>query len=417
LQAKADNGVGKSRNDYHERSNQMQNDSKTIIAAAMMSPGLIGVVTLMLSPKLAVGVLPMLLLFPAAIFLGLRQMRAIEKEERKNDEADNNRQQDGEVLRYLNELGSIDEGLTLIWQKQITTCIQQSEQAIGELTGRFTSIVQKLEVANSMSLQQSGQGQGFDVIEFIGNCEEALRCVLETMKTTMENRDSLLREVHSLLGYIDELKDMASSVSKIAGQTNLLALNAAIEAARAGEMGRGFSIVADEVRALSSKSGDTGELINKTVRVISDAITTTFKNAEQIVKGDDLGASKSSARINEVLEQFRTVADSMERSAGILRTCNNEIQHDVANSIVHFQFQDRISQILSHVQSNIAELPIELKQHQSVYTKTGSLPAADWSKLAKSLERSYATREEEINHKGTSKTHASKNESAAVTFF
>lgn len=387
------------------------------IVLLMMTPALAGVVTLIVAPGLMAGVLPLMVLFPVAILLGVKSIRDRFQQQADALSAAGHNQRDAEVSRYLGELGAIDDELTVIWQKQIDTCIRQSEQAISDLTTRFNSIVEKLEVANSLSQQQSANGQGFDVIEFISNCEEALRCVLETLRTTMGNRDSLLREVHGLLAYIDELKGMASSVSKIAAQTNLLALNAAIEAARAGEMGRGFSIVADEVRALSSKSGETGEMINKTVRVISEAITKTFRNAEEIVKGDDQGASDSREKINNVLDQFRQVADNMERSAEILRTCNKEIQFDVASSIVHFQFQDRISQILTHVQSNISELPREIKRHGTSYSVSGTLPAVEWSTLARSLESSYATREEEINHKGSSVTHASMNESAAVTFF
>lgn len=392
----------------------INSNAKEIVA--MLSPTLVGIVTIIIAPQMLVGVLPLIVLFPLAILLGVKTMQAGVQQQLDQSGASGDLQ-GPDISRYLAELGSIDDELTVIWQKQIDTCIHQSEQAISDLTSRFNSIVEKLEVANSLSQQQSAHGQSFDVIDFISSCEDALRCVLETLKTTMENRDSLLREVHGLLAYIDELKGMASSVSKIAAQTNLLALNAAIEAARAGEMGRGFSIVADEVRALSSKSGETGEMINKTVRVISEAITKTFRNAEEIVKDDDQGASDSRAKINDVLDQFRQVADSMERSAEILRTCNKEIQFDVASSIVHFQFQDRISQILSHVQSNISELPQEIRRHGESYSASGTLPTVEWASLARSLESSYATREEEINHKGSSVTHASTNESAAVTFF
>lgn len=395
----------------------MLTESNTKTVFVMMAPCIVGIVTIIIAPQMLAGVLPLLVLFPAAIIFGVRSLQSGMQQQTELATTLGDNRHDPDVARYLTELGTIDEELTAIWQKQIDTCISQSEQAISDLTSRFNSIVEKLEVANSLSQQQSVQGQSFDVIDFISSCEDALRCVLETLKTTMENRDSLLREVHGLLAYIDELKGMASSVSKIAAQTNLLALNAAIEAARAGEMGRGFSIVADEVRALSSKSGETGELINKTVRVISEAITKTFRNAEEIVKGDDQGASDSRSKINEVLDQFRRVADSMERSSEILRTCNKEIQFDVASSIVHFQFQDRISQILSHVQSNIAELPHEIRRHGANYSASGTLPSVEWGSLARSLESSYATREEEINHKGSSVTHASGNESAAVTFF
>ncbi len=322
-----------------------------------------------------------------------------------------------EVAAYLSSLSGVEGEVTTIWMKQIETCRQQSEEAISDLTHRFNSIVGKLAMANSLSEGRDSNGARTDTIEFINSSEAVLKAILETMNATIRSRDSLLSEFHGLLKHIAELKEMATSVSKIAEQTNLLALNAAIEAARAGDMGRGFSIVADEVRALSSKSGETGSMINQTVKLINDAITRTFKNAEEIVKQDEEGATQSREHINGVLTQFRLIADNMKHSAEILRDCNVEIQQEVASSIVQFQFQDRISQILSHVQSNISILPEQLKQQYTDFARHGELQPANWSVMAKSLEHSYATREEEMNHKQFATRHASRGAEQAVTFF
>jgi methyl-accepting chemotaxis protein len=176
--------------------------------------------------------------------------------------------------------------------------------------------------------------------ENIDGIQQRISQLASQVEHTSELENSMADKLNSLTHSAEEIKNILVVISDIADQTNLLALNAAIEAARAGEHGRGFAVVADEVRKLAERTQksltDIHSSVNVVVQAIHDTSEEMHKNAENI---NDLSsvsievhetldvtagmmneanalAEEVSATINANSDQLRALVDAIEKIRG-----------------------------------------------------------------------------------------------------
>ncbi|MDA8382394.1 MAG: methyl-accepting chemotaxis protein [Betaproteobacteria bacterium] len=285
-----------------------------------------------------------------------------------------------------------------IMGRHVASSREQTEQSVTRLAARFADLAHRLESAVDAS-QHAARGPADEgnggVIDVLNEAEQRLRAVVDALETTHGNRNAMLERIRGLTGYTDALKKMAADVAAIAGQTNLLALNAAIEAARAGEAGRGFAVVADEVRKLSNASSETGKKMSEKAAVIGGAIEGALASAEEASQRDVQSVAHAGETIAHVLARFSAVATGLSDSSALLRRESAGIRDEINDILVSLQFQDRVSQILSHVEGSLDQLRV---QAELAHNGDGACALPDAQAWIEQMKLTYATDEQRQNH-------------------
>jgi methyl-accepting chemotaxis protein len=196
------------------------------------------------------------------------------------------------------------------------------------------SLTQVSRVTDEMSVKISQVAENATAVKSsTKEATQAARQGARTVEDTINGMNNIRSRVNQAVGKIQgmgsqsvKIGDIVDTIDDIASQTNLLALNAAIEAARAGEHGKGFAVVADEVRKLAEKSAgstrEIGSLIKGIRKSIDEAIQAMNESSQEVEAGVNL-ANKSGAALNSILaaiEAVNTQAEQAEQAAHMMNT-------------------------------------------------------------------------------------------------
>jgi methyl-accepting chemotaxis protein len=198
--------------------------------------------------------------------------------------------------------------------------VAQNAESLSEAAGRASATVSGMagavtEVAKIASEADRISGRASEDARTGG---EAVSRTVDGMKAISENMENTARVITGLGKRSQEIGRILEVIEEIADQTNLLALNAAIEAARAGEAGRGFAVVADEVRKLAERSVEAAKEIGEVVRQVqqetTDAVDVARSGASEAKQGIQL-ADKAGVALRNIIESVSRSSELMGQIA------------------------------------------------------------------------------------------------------
>ena len=198
--------------------------------------------------------------------------------------------------------------------EEILCASQQEENRSSEVT----EATEQLIAASQTNLNLAGQA-----LEVVLESEKQAHAGISAVDATIAEMESSVNEVKRTSSEIAELEeasqhiyDITGTIHQIADQTNLLALNAAIEAARAGEHGRGFAVVADEVRNLATKTSEATVEITNLIKVLREKVEQSIESmdraAKHVFESQNCAAQTASA-INAIGDSVQHISESNQQ--------------------------------------------------------------------------------------------------------
>ncbi|MES2770642.1 MAG: methyl-accepting chemotaxis protein [Pseudomonadota bacterium] len=252
-------------------------------------------------------------------------------------------------------------------------------EAVAQIITSFQALTDQSKRQQSLGLTViSSQRRGnsdehsegtVDFADFAERTSATLQNFVDNVVQSSKLGIELVELTEDISGQAGAILGMLGEIEGISKQTNLLALNAAIEAARAGEAGRGFAVVADEVRDLSGRTSHFSRQIRSRVDQMQDSIKHTEVTIRSMAAQDMTFALTSMRDVKVTMERVKVINQRTQASVVEMQAIAETIDQHVGQAVMSLQVQDMVTQLITHVSKRLNAL-------QSLSHELEQLPSA-----------------------------------------
>ncbi|HAS6110037.1 TPA: HAMP domain-containing protein [Vibrio vulnificus] len=212
--------------------------------------------------------------------------------------------------------------------------LEQQRHQLTTVAAAATELNHSVSIVADTAAQTADQAH--TATDLTHSVNEAIEKSASEIVNMREEMDHVNQEMHILVGEGDKITTVLNVINDISEQTNLLALNAAIEAARAGEQGRGFAVVADEVRNLAVKTSQSTEQIQKNIVALGNATNSVEQELSRIASLLEKTASRVSESQNSVNQVQELISIISDRNGQISQATEEQRQavEEISQAIV-----------------------------------------------------------------------------------
>ena len=234
--------------------------------------------------------------------------------------------------------------------------------AVNGLSSSFTLLAQQSAEQESIVKQlidvlgDGNKGEESSKASFVEETRVILEYFVANVTEVSRGGMTMVYTVDDIEKQMDDVNKLLGDIGNIADQTNLLALNAAIEAARAGEAGRGFAVVADEVRSLSKNSNGLNDKIRAVVEKSKTNIAKAKELVGEIASRDMSVAMQHKVRVDEMLNNLAEQNIFVDSKLSDIKYVTMKVEEGVSTAVRSLQFEDIARQLCDQVNEHVGLL-------------------------------------------------------------
>lgn len=238
-------------------------------------------------------------------------------------------------------------------------------EVVGNASSKLNSSLSGLRDASSNQQDMLGglidelvqlaqqENSGDELQQYSQVSDKVVTSLLKSLEDIHHASVQASQQFSLMLEVIETIDVLLSDIVNINSQTNLLALNAAIEAARAGEAGRGFAVVADEVRNLSKRTEEFSGQISNKVAELASAIKSVGTNMETVTNFDVSSQAAAQQQISGMWSEVEALAQDAKQRSSKVSGVAEQIDSLVGESITQLQFEDITVQQLQQISGRL----------------------------------------------------------------